>query len=500
MDLPAQTINLTIPEPDPLTISPGFFTLNDCEIPLAYCKEYCEYKGTKTYEDVSKAIQEAFDTKIWILTGTIDKETNQPKSKPAGFDRELIKYRNDILTKVANSFEVYPPTIDSTYLEYLKTHKKPSPKDFLLASHLLLPDMQASNLVENLNNLKNAVNVLWDRIANIEAPEPSLLYLFSDIQGGTGKSLFWTFIETWAREKGVKVSATSIPTDKFCGSEYSKNAICYVDEATVKDLENWPRINPIINGTNYKVEEKGSKPYYPKTQCLLVIASNFKPLSENNPRRLERSYVSFRDSFKITDPSFHKYFLLSKPGIIDKQAYVPIVEKWILSAPEESFDYSSYVNTVFQKGAKWRMALGDDGFIKLQQILQGIRSFDTTKLWNATNVYYRLKNNNDIATKDLGVANISSILMTLSNKGLIKRAEKDNVNLHQVEYDLSPVFADADEILLGDITYGISGLSARDHNIVIEEAIVQYVLSSICTPVARELHKLYQKRGIITHE
>lgn len=504
MDLPVRKIKPH--EPDNLVLSRADFIgaskKTQYETVINYCVDYCKLFELKETSEILKTLLYLYKNKIMIskrVTKKVEKEIleNGIKKKVkfdetievpipyAEFENKLYDTSHDyISSQVLTALDVKPVIIDPDYYQYLLANKKPNPKDFLLCTEFLMPNLDAAMIEKNLNNLILAVNTLWARLSQGDDQPQQFMYLFSNILGGSGKGTFCKLLQTWAKNKGVKYGSAEISSDKFSESVFNETAIAVIQEAREDQLKNWPKMNDIIDGISYKIEGKNQTPYYAKPQCLLIVCSNEQPV-ENNPRRLRTSYIYFKsDGFVPMDANSRNFFKWKTDpnnGIsnIDFEAYIPIIEKWILSVPLMNYHYPDISQTLLGDAYKWASALERSEYWKLQEIVKALNTKWTKEKWTAEDIYDTMRKNSEYdKEKKLGRKSIASILATLNQKGMITKT-KENVNEFYVQYDLAVIKEDADSIISGDVNFDKISSSAGSHNFFKEEQMINMYLNAV---------------------
>lgn len=493
-------------EPDNLVLTRADFIgaskKTQYETVINYCTDYCKLFNLKETKEILNTLLYLYKNKVMIskkVTKKVEKEIveNGVKKKVkfdetsdvpipyAEFENKLYDTSHDyISSQVLTALNVKPVIIDPTYYQYLLANKKPNAKDFLLCTQLLMPNLDVAMIEKNLDNLISAVNTLWSRLSQDDDQPQQLMYLFSNILGGSGKGTFCKMLQVWAKAKGVEYGSAEISSDKFSDAVFNETAITVIQEAREDQLKNWPKMNDIIDGITYKIEGKGQVPYYAKPQCLLIVCSNEQPV-ENNPRRLRTSYIYFKsDGFKPKDnnsKTFFKWKTNPTTGIsnMDFEAYIPIVEKWILSVPPVGYQYPCISQALLGNAYKWARALERSEYWKLQEIAKTLNLDWSKEKWTAEGIYTKMREGDEYdKEKKLGRKSIASMLATLNQSGLIVKT-KENVNEVYVQYDLSEVHKDADSIITGDINFEKIASNASTHNFFKEEQMVNMYLNAI---------------------
>lgn len=463
------------PKSLPLEITPYEFIADNCSVPIEYCINYCKKKKINTYEELQTNLNEIFSTYIRILD-------SNGKSKAVTFNISLLRYLSLIAATVSNEFNLYPSVIPDDYKQYLLSNKKPNPLRFLAFSHILMPNLDHVYFQQNLNSLKFACNTFWSRLAGGSSQLQSFLYLYSEI-GGVGKSLFWKFIEAWAKKHNVSYSYSSITNSNFVGPEFNQNLVCYIDDMTKSSLKDWPNMNRIIDGQSYKVEVKYGSPYYTKPRCLLITSSNFLP-EENNYRRIQNSLVRFSsETFKITDPEIKNHFLM-KEGSIDIDAYADIVEEWLLSAPLPDYSYEDKNNSCAP--INFVDVLGENRYTIFKIMLEIINQYPQGSFTaNGSGFSYISKKLED-KDKFITPHDASNVLRTLANNKIIKQIN-DSVDLRTRKYDISPLYDNLDTISSEEIDYNISTWNKNAPNLKKESIIAHEMIKQLSSSFNYEL-------------
>lgn len=448
------------PKQNPLEITPYEFVADNCSLPIGYCINCCRQKNITTYDDLQTTLNELFSTYVRILD-------SNGKSKAVAYNTNLLKYLNLINAAVSSEFNLYRPLLPEKYRQYLINNRQPNPTRFLILSHMLMPNLDYVYIQQNLNSLKFGVNAFWSRLIGTNSQQQSFLYLYSEI-GGVGKSLFWKFIEAWAKKYKVSHTYSTITNSNFVGAEFNQNLICYIDDMTKSSLKDWPNMNRIIDGQSYKVEFKHDMPYYTKPRCLLITSSNFLP-EENNYRRIQESLVRFSsNTFKITDAEVKEHFLM-KNGSIDIDAYADIVEEWLLSAPYSNYSYEDCITDCIS--INFVDVLGEKKYAKFVIMLELMNRYPRNSFTpNGSGFAYaskKLEDKDKLLTADIA----ANILRTLANAKIIKQIS-DSTNSISVKYDLDPLYDNINEISKEEITLNINTWSKGASNLEKESVII----------------------------
>ena len=216
-------------------------------------KKYCNLHHAKDYSEVEFACYIAFTHFIFIKEG---------KKDVLAQDSKLLMDRYQFFVdSTASELGIYPTIIEPKLLAKMEKQRNPNPVEFLYYTYLLMPNLDPSKFSVNMNNIRTSVNTLWDRLSGTKhSSMQSMLFMYST-EGGVGKSLFQNIIYEWAKRKGIKAVYSRIPYNQFVGDEFNKNAICLFSDITRDECKDWNKINDLIDGTNYVVEQKGRDRY-----------------------------------------------------------------------------------------------------------------------------------------------------------------------------------------------------------------------------------------------
>ena len=333
---------------------------------------YCKLCNVENFEGVIVATDYALNNIITVKEGKGDKAVRY-----AFKCREFVDKFDFFVNKTAAELGIYPSVINSATLLKLKKEKKPNPIEFLYYTHLLMPNLDPNHFSKNMNSIRTAVNTFWDRLTGVRhSSMQSMLYLYS-VEGGVGKSVFQNIIKEWAESRKVELSFSRAPHNQFVGDEFNKNAIVIFSDITRDECQNWARLNDLVDGTNYVVEKKGEDRYELKAQAFLIGSSNFHPKDDNN-RRIANSLVYFGATKLEPLSNFPDVFVL-KNGAVDIEHYIPIVDKWITSCPDNGFDFREYATGVESSAKDWFEGLSSNYYRFLRAIARYCMS-DTNHL------------------------------------------------------------------------------------------------------------------------
>ena len=406
---------------------------------------YCHEFGTVSYYEVMICCREALNKYIFLWSGK--------KETPISDCRELTDRFMFFVDQTAKRLDILPEIIEPRSLAYFENNRDPNPVNFLYYTYLLFPNLDSLHFAENMNNIRTSVNVLMDRLSGVKHSSlQSMLFLYST-EGGVGKSVFQNIIYEWAKAKGIKITYTRVPHNQFIGDEFNKNGICLFSDITRDECVNWNKINDLIDGTNYIVEQKGIDRYELKSQSFLIGSSNFHPKDENN-RRIAHSFVQF-GSTKLEPLSKHKVFALKK-GSVDLNYYIPIVDKWILSCPDNGFDFSSFYTGLSSSAEDWFSGLEDDFAFVLRAIgtyfsynsLDYIREQEVSvsTLKNRLNKSVKKEEIKEIEpTYEFSRKQVNHVMTFLYKKGKIA-LETNSKDTYQKSYSVAPLIQYAEEI------------------------------------------------------
>ena len=151
-------------------------------------KDYCKECGVTNYVGVRDCCSEALNKFIFVV-GTRSR-TIASKCK------EFTDRFDFFVDRTASELGILPEIININSYSRLCFHKKENPVEFLYYTHLLMPNLDPYYFSQNMNNIRNAVLVLWDRLSGTKhSSRQSMLYLYST-EGGVGKSVFQNIIES----------------------------------------------------------------------------------------------------------------------------------------------------------------------------------------------------------------------------------------------------------------------------------------------------------------
>ena len=325
-----------------------------------YCKEY----KAKTYEEVDFACRYACSHLIFLKTKKGDSSlSNNVETKD--------KYRYYV-DNVAHELDINPSIVDSKYLKRIQQQRKANPIEFLYYTYLLMPNLNPNYFTENMNNIKTAINTLWDRLTSVKhSSMQSMMFLFSK-EGAVGKSVFQNIIREWAKANNIKEETTKVSHNQFVGDEFNKNAICQFNEITAEDCKDWFKMNNLMDGADYVVEQKGKDSFKLKAQAFLIGSSNFRPQDENN-RRIIKSIIHYGET-KLEPISKYGDAFQLKNGAVDIDYYIPFVDKWIASCPSNEFDFADYPTAITSSAGSWYEGIADNRAFVLRAIAE---YFDT---------------------------------------------------------------------------------------------------------------------------
>ena len=422
-----------------------------------YCEEYKKSMNAQklTYLYVRRACEEALTKYIKISSG---------KSKPYAIDsKELLDRFDFFVDQTSKELDVFPDIVERPTIAQLKQKKKPNPIAFLYYTYLLMPNLDPNYFTQNMNNIRTSVNTLWDRLTQTKHSSlQSMLYLYST-EGGVGKSVFQNIIRDWAKTKKVNFAYSRVPHNQFVGDEYNKNAICLLSDITADECNNWNRMNDLIDGGDYVVEQKGKDRYELKAQAFLIGSSNFHSKDPNN-RRMNHSIVQF-GATKLDPISDHTAFVL-KDDSVDIDYYIDIVDKWICSCPNNGFDYAKYPTKISSSAGDWYEGIEDDYAFVMRAIAE--YCYDEKTL--------------------LGLQNYKISVATLQNR-INKKVEMDAIeniettykfSRKQINHILTHLYKRKKITLDGDAkgtyqkVYGIYPLVLESESIKNEKTINQY--------------------------
>ncbi len=451
-------------------------------------KDYCKECGVVTYVGVKNCCSEALNQFIYVDGARSTTIASKCKEFTDRFDF--------LVDKTASELGILPEIVNLKSFTKLVFNRKENPVEFLYYTHLLMPNLDPYYFSQNMNNLRNAVLVLWDRLSGIKhSSHQSMLYLYST-EGGVGKSVFQNIIEEWANNIGVKVTNTRVPHNQFIGDEFNKNGICILGDIRKDESLNWNKINELIDGSTYVVEQKGRDRYELKCQAFLIGSSNFKPDDENK-RRINNSIVRFSSSRLEPISKYPDVFKLNTDGAVDIKYYIPYVTKWILSCPSIDFDYSKY-QTLFKSSASdWFEGLDDyDCYVLKKIALLSKRKYGFNEGVSTDYLYYHMNKavrdddketmylisynmNVDPSTK-FSRKSIIHVLKVLESRKKISFLGNKKGGPYQGEYSLNNISKDADIIIdEKDLIDEYSQALMKLENYEIEKNTVIYVSNQI---------------------
>lgn len=449
-----------------------------------YITNACVIAKAEDVEEVKYILNYCLKNKIKLNTNKFT-EDGSYKLTPA-INYRAFRESSMWCEGIAQDAGIKEKIIEPSYLEYLKNNRKEDPATFLECIKYLTPCLDYSHSIENFNNFVKAFNALWDRLLDKKNKRQSGLYLYSII-GGTGKTTFCNFLTEWANRKGVKLSTTRVPTDKFIGSEYSKNAICIITEVPKSALSNWEVMNNLIDGQTYRVEYKGRDPYEAEARSLIVCCSNFLPM-EMNARRLRDSYIHFGSTpLNLSNEKHKELTRMNENSEFDYDFYVDLIEKALLSVPKASYTYDKYSNLTPFNPTAYHKAMDSDtqrGYLTVIAKYfdcnpqdNGVRISSLT-LSNRINKW--LDNTvtlcfDDIPLEHISVRGIYSVFRNLHNAGLIK-CVKPSESVQGKMYDLSNIVKDRNLILNSSDT---EIEEDRDDEVLIEKEIIDSIVTTI---------------------
>lgn len=411
---------------------------------------YCKLCNATNYEGVRVACKYAMDNIIRVAY------SNQLRL--AKNCKEYAEKLDFFVNKTAAELGIFPSIINAGTLWKLKTEKEdeeknPNPAEFLYYTHLLMPNLDPNHFSKNMNSIRTAVNTFWDRLTGVRhSSMQSMLYLFS-VEGGVGKSVFQNIIEEWAKSRKVNYAFSRAPHNQFVGDEFNKNAVVIFSDITQDECKNWARLNDLVDGTKYVVEKKGEDRYELKAQAFLIGSSNFHPKDDNN-RRIANSLVYFGATKLEPISNFPDVFVL-KNGAVDIEHYIPIVDKWITSCPDNGFDFRKYATGIESSAGDWF----EDLAVNYQFILRDIiAKYCITKDWylephgyvistatlrNQINKYIRKEEFDSVDPNEtLNIKTVYYIIKRLHQKGKIKLAE-DSKDAYAKKFNLKPLVDNA---------------------------------------------------------
>lgn len=434
-------------------------------------KSYCNYYKAKSYGEVEFACFYAFEHFLYIKEGK--------KEVPAQDSKLLMDRYLFFVDSVASELGIYPEIIRPHLLKQMESQRSPNPIEFIYYTYLLMPNLEPSKFSTNMNNIRTSVNTLWDRLSGTKhSSMQSMLFMYST-EGGVGKSLFQSIMYEWAKKKGIKAVYSRVPHNQFVGDEFNKNAICLFSDITKDECKDWNKINDLIDGNNYVVEQKGRDRYELKAQAFLIGSSNFQPKDENN-RRVSHSFVEF-SSTRLEPITKHTAFVL-KGSSVDIDYYIPIVDKWMNSCPDNGFDYSDYPTSIVSSAGDWYKEIDDDH----AWILRAIANFciktkeDLKKekyiisiatLTNRLNQWVRNDQIDDVKRDyEFSRSQVNNVMIRLDKGGKIERAGGGK-GPYEKKYLIEALVNNA-SIIAKEHTVNKYSKSFNDHPDYIQEKII----------------------------
>lgn len=445
--------------------------------------KYCKRNNVKSFKRVELACKVALSSYIKVFNRSkYEFAINHPM-----FDNKF----DFLVNQTANRLNIYPEIAPPRLIAKMVEQKETSvnPIEFLVCTYLLMPNLDPIYFTKNMNNIRTSVNVLWDRLSGVKHSSlQSMLYLYST-EGGVGKSVFQNIMKEWAKSRGIRVVNTRVPSNQFIGDEFNKNAICIFSDITRSECENWNKINDLIDGTDYVVEQKGIDRYELKAQAFLIGSSNFHPKDENN-RRIDQSFIHYGTT-RLEPISKFDAFKTTEKGYVDIDYYLPIVDHWILSCPQNDFDFSNFPTKITSSVAEWFNGIDDDYVYVIKAIarfyLKGkLGTFDfrdyTVSVATLTNRINKLVGEDGIDDIDRSYRfsrkQINHVLKVLEKNRLIK-IESEASGVYQRKYNLHSLADNALKIAFEEINNNYTDMKQEELDYVKEERVVMDVVEQI---------------------
>lgn len=408
---------------------------------------YCKLCNANDFEGVRLACRYALNNIIKVDCGS--------RLRVAKNCKEYAERLDFFTNKTAAELGIFPTIVNVGTLMQLKKAKNPNPAEFLYYTHLLMPNLDPNHFSKNMNSIRTAVNTFWDRLTGVRhSSMQSMLYLYS-VEGGVGKSVFQNTIEEWCKSRKVNYAFSRAPHNQFVGDEFNKNAIVIFSDITRDECQNWARLNDLVDGTKYVVEKKGEDRYELKAQAFLIGSSNFHPKDDNN-RRIANSLVYFGATKLEPISNFPDVFVL-KNGAVDIDHYIPIVDKWITSCPDNGFDFRKYATGIESSAADWFEDISSDYAYVLRAIanyciqnaghLKSIEyEVSTTTLRNLINKSIRNEKFDDIGQAELlSISKVYYVIKRLHQNGKIKLT-KDSKDSYAKKFNIKKLADNAERI------------------------------------------------------
>lgn len=474
----------------------------------------CKMAEVKTIEEVVEVGKYCLENKIKVCCEGYKKGTNEngepiyiPKTKSAMYDA-TFKNCDTWFIGIATELGIKPEVISADYVSELKKKRNPNPLVFAQACQELLPCLDYTHAVKNLNNMVKGINTLWARILNKEKSNSSCLYLYSTI-GGVGKSQFSLFIKHWAKKHGAACANASVPNNQFIGREFGENLIVIDEEVKLDQVKDFSYLNKIIDGNSYMMELKGKDKVAMPVTCFVVLCSNYTP-NDANSRRIADSIIYFGDTrVDIKNPAHSQFcFKRLEDGEFNYDYYDEVFERLILSCPPSNFAYDKYSHAVPYQLSEWESAMDNDFQINtLQAIALYLNStyetYRSFKKISSQTLFNRLShfasdgrgtvNSNDdfdaVSFEDITKGGVHKVLSLLSQKNLIRVVS--NKDKYGKEFDLTKLEENVNSILHNS-SYDVTEENAD--GVIMEKKTID----AICAEIEKEMEQTATPSSPIT--